>query len=940
MTIRGYRNNIGWDIAKRVRAYRSSVSNWVNAKTISVYRSSGVSPYWDMVYPDAPQNSSSVSVVGSGEVNTSFTLSDNTPWVTDPYVEVDSTTYQWQSSNSQSGPWANVSGATSTSYNILSTDLGKYFRCILTATNERGSTQLTSLTSVQVSDPTYTFNFGQSFGVYPNAFIRLDESSSGFPPTDSILAVERTLAYFFGEFKQFDLLYKSDLNTLRIYHRLYREDRTSRPANPDAEYEIVFTSGSNTVDIYVVNSFNTQYITSYAAYLKGFSVYKQYSSLLYFDGIKFSVPMNSSSGISSAIGHASNAIQISSVSISGGVATFTTVSPHNILGSAYIYGLTGDLSEFNGRKSPNVTGNNTFTLSTSLSNRTVFPSDARSAYIPSFLTGWIYINTNLDSDDTPVSFYSGSGLPSPLFGSNSSYNKQNMFWPSSATIAAPTNIGVSSATFSWSGSNANSYVVSAARADNSTVVFSDTTTTSTSMNITGFQYGVTYNISVRPNSRFDSPSPLGQFGFTATRSYTHVGAPSAPTNVTGTAGNAQVALTWTAPSSNGSAITGYKVRYSSNGGVSWSSTISTGSTSNTYTVTGLTNGTSYIFQVLATNSVGDGPWSSSSASITPEIVATKVVATASSSTILTSITGDLRTSTITAQLQDSSNPANNVAKSGVTITFTLSGTAGGSLSATTATTDSTGKASVTYTSGTTGNATGGTTIVATITPSATGLTGTATSVTVNLRSAFPFTLSASGTTKGVLFTKSANDSNYTWSAATGSPSVGYLESGDSYANNSFDIIVPVLRNSPPGRPQVSVDSGAKSANCDMSVNGVTVYDLNRSTSVTLTAKRSGFNDGSATGTATSALTFTRTFLWQFATASDNFTTWRTDWPSAFVVNGVQTWNTQTLKWTGTPNSRKIRCRVTTDVTGVFADPSNTSVPSQDVRFTSNEPTIP
>jgi hypothetical protein len=126
----------------------------------------------------------------------------------------------------------------------------------------------------------------------------------------------------------------------------------------------------------------------------------------------------------------------------------------------------------------------------------------------------------------------------------------------------------------------------------------------------------------------------------------------------------------------------------------------------------------------------------------------------------------------------------------------------------------------------------------------------------------------------------------------------------------------------------------------MSVNGVTVYDLNRSTSVTLTAKRSGFNDGSATGTATSALTFTRTFLWQFATASDNFTTWRTDWPSAFVVNGVQTWNTQTLKWTGTPNSRKIRCRVTTDVTGVFADPSNTSVPSQDVRFTSNEPTIP
>ncbi|HXR44663.1 MAG TPA: fibronectin type III domain-containing protein, partial [Pseudolysinimonas sp.] len=101
-------------------------------------------------------------------------------------------------------------------------------------------------------------------------------------------------------------------------------------------------------------------------------------------------------------------------------------------------------------------------------------------------------------------------------------------------------------------------------------------------------------------------------------SYT-VGAPAAPTAVTGVAGNGSVALAWTAPTNPGqSAITDYVVQYSSNGGTSWSGPVDLGSTDTTGTVSSLTNGTAYIFQVAAVNSAGTGVYSASSSAITPQ----------------------------------------------------------------------------------------------------------------------------------------------------------------------------------------------------------------------------------------------------------------------------------------------------------------------------------
>ena len=82
--------------------------------------------------------------------------------------------------------------------------------------------------------------------------------------------------------------------------------------------------------------------------------------------------------------------------------------------------------------------------------------------------------------------------------------------------------------------------------------------------------------------------------------------PGAPTNVTAIAGNSQATVSWTAPANNGGApITSYTVT-SAPGNKQCSSAVTN------CTVNGLTNGTSYTFSVVATNSAGNGPASSPS----------------------------------------------------------------------------------------------------------------------------------------------------------------------------------------------------------------------------------------------------------------------------------------------------------------------------------------
>ena len=93
--------------------------------------------------------------------------------------------------------------------------------------------------------------------------------------------------------------------------------------------------------------------------------------------------------------------------------------------------------------------------------------------------------------------------------------------------------------------------------------------------------------------------------------------PAAPVIATATAGSGTATVTWTAPAPNGSpAITGYEVVVNV-GGVPVRTITGVSPTATSLVVTGLTNGTTYTFQVRAVNVFGAGPLSAPSNAVTP-----------------------------------------------------------------------------------------------------------------------------------------------------------------------------------------------------------------------------------------------------------------------------------------------------------------------------------
>lgn len=630
MTIKIF-NGSNWNsFARRIRIFREGLGWTSGTKSVKVYRDTGGIPYWMVVYPEKPVALTTPIVTGTGVPGTNLELSAGVSfptiesiWQSDDYIKPQTITYQWQRSLSSSGPWSNV-GSLLTSYQpylITSSDNNYYFRCVITATNAKDSTSINSF-SLQVYDPSYTFFYGNEFGLATNGMIYFDRTNGSFPVSDTISAMGRILSYFHGFFKTYDVWYRSDSSTFRIYHRLYNAGN-NRPSIPGLEYEIVFYNNSNIVDLHIINPGNTNdiytYDNLYPAFVKDFFTrYKFYNIFSYLAGIRFRITLDASTSISASSVAPSTAISVTQASLTNNVVTLTTAVPHGLFGGSTI-NVIGLPSVFNGAYS--ISGVPTSTTLTYSRTNANIPSQSVSGYIakpPSgLIDGWIYLSNLNDLGVNPpstMSFTAGSGTSSPLISDiNGAFTKSNMFYPNFISGVSGTYINSTSATASWSNStsgnslyNANSYRVEVKRSDNSATVFGPTITTSTSITVNGLTLGVGYNIIVTPNSRSDG---LGQFGFAGSSSYSHAGVPSIPTNLTATVNSdTQITLTWSEPANNGSTITGYTVQYKKNADSTWTTWATNAETDRSAPITGLTGSTLYNFRVAAVNGIGTGDW--------------------------------------------------------------------------------------------------------------------------------------------------------------------------------------------------------------------------------------------------------------------------------------------------------------------------------------------
>lgn len=120
-------------------------------------------------------------------------------------------------------------------------------------------------------------------------------------------------------------------------------------------------------------------------------------------------------------------------------------------------------------------------------------------------------------------------------------------------------------------------------------------------------WGYNGNAQIGNGNRTDQPSPV-TLGITQSK-------PSAPINLEATAGEGLVYLTWSRPATASRVVTQYVITPHVNGIAQ--AQVATGSTATSYTVSGLSQGTTYTFTVAGQNCLGTGTATAQSTRVVP-----------------------------------------------------------------------------------------------------------------------------------------------------------------------------------------------------------------------------------------------------------------------------------------------------------------------------------
>ena len=191
-------------------------------------------------------------------------------------------------------------------------------------------------------------------------------------------------------------------------------------------------------------------------------------------------------------------------------------------------------------------------------------------------------------------------------------------YPGSTVPQPPTGVaataGIGSATVTWiptpvsadGGQPVTGYLVTSAPGGFTAVAGPS----GSSASVAGLSDGVSYTFTIQAVNVVGPSAPSAPSNAVMVEAFLPGStAPGVPTGLTAVAGNGSATLTWTAPANDGgSSITGYLITPSGGG-----APITLQGTGTSYTVTGLTNGVTYTFQVAAINAVGAGSPATSNA---------------------------------------------------------------------------------------------------------------------------------------------------------------------------------------------------------------------------------------------------------------------------------------------------------------------------------------
>ena len=137
----------------------------------------------------------------------------------------------------------------------------------------------------------------------------------------------------------------------------------------------------------------------------------------------------------------------------------------------------------------------------------------------------------------------------------------------------------------------------------------------TAHTITGLLNNTPYTLYVKStNGAGDSVATTASSSFTLSKT-----APNVPSITSVVAGNASMTVNFTAPYNGGDSFTGY--RYILNNSVMDLSAVTIAVVSNSFVISGLTNGTAYTVKMSAVNSIGTSAYSSVSSEVVPKTVA-------------------------------------------------------------------------------------------------------------------------------------------------------------------------------------------------------------------------------------------------------------------------------------------------------------------------------